>query len=300
MKRKSIKSTFFALGTKVETIIVASSKKEQARARVDIRKIKNLFREKQRVFCRFNTRSELSRLNGNLEVWQEVSPDMLYLSKRALFYHKESNGFYDPRVIEYLEKMGYRKHELAGGKSLSKFQKTGNLARDLKVRGNKIYLARRMDFSGIAKGYIIDQATELLKKRGWKNFFVNVNGDAYASGRNHGGEEWKLPIEGARDKKAFLLLSDEAVATSGVIKKYWKFRGKKVHHLVNPKYPGRFSFEVRSVVVISKKAEWADGRAKVLVLMGLKKGLAFAKKKNLQAFFVDKQGKIILTSDVGN
>lgn len=294
MKRKSIKSTFFALGTKVETVIVAASKKEQAGARVDIRKIKNLFRKKQRVFCRFNSRSELSRLNRNLEVWQEVSPDMLYLSKRALFYHKESNGLYDPRVIEYLEKMGYRKHESAGRKSLNKFRKTGNLARDLKVRGNKIYLARRMDFSGIAKGYIIDEAAKLLKKRGWKNFFINVNGDAYVSGRNHRGEEWKLPIEGARDKKAFLLLSDKAIATSGVIKKYWKFRGKKVHHLINPKYPNIFSFEIRSVVIVNKKAEWADGRAKVLILMGTKKGLAFAKKKKLQAIFVDKKGKLIL------
>lgn len=298
MKRKSIKSTFFALGTKVETIIVVASKKEQARARIDIRKIKNLFRRKQRVFCRFNARSELSRLNGNLEVWQEVSPDMLYLSKRALFYHKESNGLYDPRVIECLEKMDYRKHESAGGKSLNKFRKTGNLARDLKVRGNKIYLARRMDFSGIAKGYIIDRATEFLKKRGWKNFFINVNGDAYVSGRNHRGEEWKLPIEGARDKKAFLLLSDKAIATSGVIKKYWKFRGKKVHHLVNPKYPDHFSFEVRSVVVINKKTEWADGRAKILVLMGLKKGFQHAKKKKLKAFFIDKRGKVIPTFSV--
>ncbi len=298
MKRKSIKSTFFALGTEVEIIIVVISKKEQVGARVDIRKIKNLFRKKQRVFCRFDTRSELSRLNGNLEVWQKVSPDMLYLSKRALFYHKESNGLYDPRVIEYLEKMGYRKHESAGGKSLNKFQKVGNLARDLKVRGNKIYLACRMDFSGIAKGYIIDQATSFLKERGWKNFFINVNGDAYASGRNQGREKWKLPIEGARDKKAFLLLSNEAVATSGVIKKYWKFRSKKVHHLVNPKNPGKFSFEIRSVLVLHKKAEWADGRAKILVLLGFKKGFQHAKKKKLKAFFVDKRGKVIPTFSV--
>jgi len=292
---KIIRGKFRALGTEIIVKIVGKSRKEINSAKRDIKRIEDIFLAKQKIFCRFNPESELSRLNGNLEAWQEVSPDMLYLSKRALFYHKESNGLYDPRVIEYLEKMGYRKHESAGGKSLNKFQKRGNLARDLKVRGNKIYLARRMDFSGIAKGYIIDQAAKFLKKMGWKNFFINVNGDAYAAGLNANGKKWELPIEGARDKKAAIYVSNQGVATSGVIKKHWRHKGKNVHHLINPKNPGKFSFEIRSVLVIHKKTEWADGRAKVLVLKGLGKGFQYAKRKKLKAIFVNKKGKMIPT-----
>ncbi len=89
-----------------------------------------------------------------------------------------------------------------------------------------------------------------------------------------------------------MYISNEGVATSGVIKKQWKHKGKNVHHLVNPWNPQKFSFELRSVIVIHKKTEWADGRAKVLLLLGLKRGLAHAKKKKLKTIFVDKWGKI--------
>jgi thiamine biosynthesis lipoprotein ApbE len=119
-----------------------------------------------------------------------------------------------------------------------------------------------------------------------------LNGDAFAAGRDANGEKWKLPIEGARDKNAAVYISNQGAATSGVIKRQWKHNGKNVHHLVNPKNPDKFSFGIRAVVVVHKKTEWADGRAKVLVLMGLKKGLAHAKKKKLKAMFVDREGII--------
>ena len=225
---------------------------------------------------------------------------MIYLAKRALLYYIESGGLYDPRIIDVLENIGYKSDKTKTEKLKPKPEKFKKLPVDLRIEQNKIFFSRRMDFTGIAKGRIIDQAAEFLRKRDWKNFFINVNGDAYAAGRNAKGEKWKLPIEGARNKNDVVHISNQGVATSGVMKKHWKYKGKNVHHLVNPRNPGKFSFELRSVLVIHKKAEWADGRAKVLVLMGAKKGLAFAKKKKLKAIFVDKKGKIIPASDVGN
>jgi len=132
-----------------------------------------------------------------------------------------------------------------------------------------------------------------LKKRGWRNFFINVNGDAFAAGRDTSGDKWRLSIEGARDKNAFVYISDQGAATSGVIKRQWKHKGKNVHHLVNPKNPGKFSLKTKSAIVVHKKTEWADGRAKILVLLGKEKGLAFAKRKKLNALFVDNREKII-------
>lgn len=235
-------------------------------------------------------------MNKNLGMWQNVSPDMIYLAKRALFYHRESGGLYDPRIIDILENIGYKSKNIENKDSKPAKNKPKNLSADLKIKRNKIFFGRRMDFSGIAKGYIIDQVAEFLKSRSWKNFFINAGGDAFAAGRNKKGEKWKLPIEGARDKNAAVCISNQGIATSGVIKKKWKHKGKNVHHLVNPRNPEKFSFEIRSVLVFHKKTEWADGRAKVLVLMGMKKGIAFAKKKKLKAIFVDREGKNICES----
>ena len=293
------KSDFHVLGTDVNIRIVCNNKTEKEKAKNDLKKAKNIFFPKEKIFSRFDTKSELCRLNRNLGVWQKASPDMLYLAGRALFYYRESGGLYDPRIIDILENIGYKNKGLAAGKSILKSEKFPKLSADLKIKQNKIFFGHRMDFSGIAKGYIIDQAAEFLKKRGWKNFFINAGGDGYAAGRNAKGEKWKLPIEGALGKDAVVRISNRGVATSGVIKKQWKHKGKDVHHLVNPKKPDKFSFEIRSVLVFHKKTEWADGRAKVLVLMGMKKGLAFAKKKRLKAIFVDKKGEIFQHSMLG-
>ena len=58
-----------------------------------------------------------------------------------------------------------------------------------------------MDFSGIAKGYITDEAAAYSKKRGWKNFLVDSGGDIYAAGQNHRRERWRIAIEGVPEKK---------------------------------------------------------------------------------------------------
>lgn len=290
---KKITKKFKALGTEVKISLVTDSAGKIIRAKRDIETVERIFSAKQEIFCRFNPESELSKLNRNLGIWRKASPDMVYLAKRALFYHRESGGLYDPRIIDVLENIGYKSKNIGNKNPESVSRKLKNFSIDLKTKQNRIFLGHRMDFSGIAKGYIIDQAAEFLRKRGWKNFFINVNGDAYAAGFDMKGEKWKLPIEGARDKNAAVYISNQAVATSGVIKKQWKHKGKNVHHLINPKNTEKFSFEIKSVLVLHKKAEWADGRAKVLVLMGAKKGLAFAKKKKLNAIFVDKRGKII-------
>jgi thiamine biosynthesis lipoprotein len=283
---------FKALGTLVEIRIVCKNKARTKKARADVRKAKEIFLSKQKIFSRFDSKSELSKLNRRPGIWQKTSPDIAYLAGRALFYNRESGGLYDPRIIDVLENIGY-KSENTAHRALNMAGMTKNLSVDLRIKENKVFFGRRMDFSGIAKGYIIDQAAQFLKKRGWKNFFINAGGDAYAAGLDTDGKKWKLPIEGARDKGAAIRISNRGAATSGVMKKCWKYRGKNVHHLVNPKNPEKFSFDIKTVLVIHKKTEWADGRAKVLVLAGKKEGLARAKQMKLKAIFVDKFGNLI-------
>lgn len=292
MKKSILHSNFYALGTQVHTWIVSEGENQAKKAQRDIQKAKDIFSAKQKIYCRFSPESELSRLNRNLGIWRKASTDMVYLAKRALFYNRESEGIYDPRIIDVLENIGYKSDKMVVKKLAPGSKRYKNLSADLKIKNNKIFFGRRMDFSGIAKGHIVDQAAEFLRKRGWKNFFINVNGDAYAAGLGPDRKKWKLPIEGARDNNVAVYISNQGAATSGVIKRQWKHKGKNVHHLVNPKNPEKFSFELRSVIVIHKKTEWADGRAKVLVLLGLKQGLVHAKKKRLEAIFVGEKGKL--------
>jgi thiamine biosynthesis lipoprotein len=300
MKKVEFQSDFKSLGTDINIQIVLENKEEASRAKKDANEIRELFSAKEKIFSRFNPESELNRLNKNLGVCQKASPDILYLSRRALYYNKMSGGLYDPRIIEVLEQIGYNKDFKA--KDFSKMDlppvfsatKTG-LSHDLKIEKDKVIFARRMDFSGIAKGYITDCAAEFLKKQGWKNFLVDSGGDMRIIGKNADGEKWRIEIEGIPEKKLMLELSEVGIATSGISRKKWQINGKKFHHLVNPKNPNHFSYELRMVSVVAKNTENADGRAKTLVLMGKQRGLEFAKKNKIAAVFLDYRGDVFLS-----
>jgi thiamine biosynthesis lipoprotein len=154
-----------------------------------------------------------------------------------------------------------------------------------------------MDFSGIAKGYIVDQAAKFLKDNGWKNFLVDAGGDMNISGTNDEEKKWRIAVEGVPEEKLMLEISGKGIATSGISRKKWQIKGKKFHHLVNPNDPNNFSYEMRTVSVIAQNTENADGRAKTLVLMGKEKGLEFAKENKIAAIFLDYKGNIFVSPE---
>ncbi|MCX6762162.1 MAG: FAD:protein FMN transferase, partial [Candidatus Moranbacteria bacterium] len=80
-------------------------------------------------------------------------------------------------------------------------------------------------------------------------------------------------------------------------RKKWQIEGKNFHHLVNPKNPNEFSYEIRTVSVIAENTENADGRAKTLVLMGKEEGFKFAKKNKIAAIFLDYKGNIFISPE---
>ena len=304
MKQDSQVLDFKALGTdvRIEIILGIISCEKKEKAQDDLEKAKNIFFAKEKIFSRFDSDSELSKLNKNTSIWQKASSDMLYLAGRALYYNDISGGLYDPRVIEVLEKIGYdkdfKKKDFSKIELPSDFSSVKNaLSDDLKVKNNKIFFARRMDFSGIAKGYIVDRAAEFLKSRKWKNFLADAGGDMMISGMNSEGKKWRIAVEGVPEEKLMLEITNAGIATSGISRKKWQIEGKKFHHLVNPKRPNEFSYELRTVSVIAQNTENADGRAKTLVLMGKERGLQFAKENKIAAILLDYKGNVLVSPE---
>jgi thiamine biosynthesis lipoprotein len=154
-----------------------------------------------------------------------------------------------------------------------------------------------MDFSGIAKGYITDRGVLFLRKRGWKNFLLDSGGDMFAVGTDQFREKWKIGLEGISEKQFFLDIQNQAVATSGVTRRKWEKNKKRYHHIINPKNPCEFSFDLRSVTVIEETTEKADVLAKVLFLMNKKEGLEFSRAKKIKSFFLDYRGNLYLSPE---
>jgi thiamine biosynthesis lipoprotein len=298
---------FRAMGTDVSIeIAVGFGHLEPKGTLSALQEVKEIFTENEKIFSRFDSESELSKINSNLNKKIVVSEKMFEVLELCLKFNKISNGYFDPRVIGVLEKIGYDKdfknNDLNTKETkeieIEKFE--NDLQKDLILDAEKktILARKRIDTTGIAKGYTVDEAAQFLKKEGFQNFVVDAGGDMFAQGLNIDGQYWTIGVEGAPDDKVVLKLQKEGIATSGISRKRWILGDKKVHHLINPKDPENFSYDIKTVTVIDTKTVEADGRAKTLVLMGKERGLEFANKNNIKALFLDYRGNVYLSNEI--
>lgn len=299
---KKIKNNFRAMGTDISVEIIVDKADMVDSAEKDMQTVKNIFAKNEKIFSRFLPDSELSKINSNLGREIKVSREMFEVLKLCLEFNEVSWGYFDPRIIGNLEKIGYDRNFREMGEireigEISPEGISGRLEDDLILDSEKsiAIFKKRMDTTGIVKGYTVDEAADFLKREGWQNFLIDAGGDMFVQGFNKEGEDWRIGIEGLEDEKIMLKLHNQGIATSGISRKKWEAGGKKFHHLINPMDPENFSCDLKTVTVIKEKTVEADGRAKVLFLMGKEKGLEFANSHNLKALFLDYKNNVYLS-----
>ncbi len=299
----SLERGFRALGTDIHIQIVINDIEDERKASENIARLEKLYKEKERILSRFDSHSEISLLNNNLGKFIDSSEDIIYLAKKSLEYYKKSDGLFDPRILETLEEVGYKKDfkENAFDEEIKKIKKNNqlrDLSEDFKIDDDKVSFSKKMDFAGIAKGYITDKAVEFLRGRGWKNFLIDSGGDIFASGVNREGEIWGISLEGSEDENEVLVnIMDKGIATSGITRKTWNIKDGRVHHIINPKENNNFKFDLKSVTVIADKTEEADVMAKVLFLMGSDEGMKYSNKKGIRSAFLLENGELMLSKN---
>jgi thiamine biosynthesis lipoprotein len=163
----------------------------------------------------------------------------------------------------------------------------------------------KIGLGGIAKGYALSRAAQMLRDRGLQSFMILGGGQVLAAGerREDGGRPWRVGIRdprgGQQDYFAVLDVVNKSVSTSGDYERYFIADGVRYHHILDPRtgWPAR---GLRSVTVISPDAVLADGLSTGIMVMGPEKGLALAERlKNVEAVLVDDHGKVETTSGLG-
>ena len=181
------------------------------------------------------------------------------------------------------------------------------------IRGNMLLKSSpcvKIDLNGIAQGYSIDVVADFLKKKGVKNYLVEIGGEVTAMGNRYPqNEPMRVGIESPPDEQSpssdiykIIPLENGALTTSGNTRKVHMVGGKRVSHLIDPFTGYPFSNELLSVSVLAKDGITADGYDNALMGMGLKKALAFMKRHpEMQAYFIytDPGGAMRDTATVG-
>lgn len=154
-----------------------------------------------------------------------------------------------------------------------------------------------LDYGGVAKGYAIDKAINILKKHGIENAIVNAGGDLRSIG-SKGDKNWKVAIRKPNSEDVLAVISvqgDESIFTSGNYERYKEFNGKRYAHIIDPK-TGYGVEEIVSATVVTDNGTKADAAATALIVAGTKSWQKVAQSMNLdQVLMIKSDGMCVAT-----
>lgn len=171
----------------------------------------------------------------------------------------------------------------------------------LNISDETISFARegvRINLGGIAKGYAVEKAVDVLRDAGIQYASVSAGGDSRLLGDRR-GEPWVVGIQDPRNERGMavkLPLEDEAVSTSGDYERYFEENGVRYHHIIKPS-TGKSADSVQSVTIVGPDAMTTDALSTSVFVMGVDEGLALIEKMDgYDAVIIDSRRKMHYSS----
>jgi len=292
-----------AMGTVIEITLIGDDEEAANKAALQA------FQEIKRIeilMSRFLGSSDVTRINRSAGVeWVKVSPESAEVIKKAKEISELSEGGFDITVgplTELWRKAREKKIPPPGEEVKEKLDLVNFKNIEMDQEG-RVFLKKKdmaIDLGGIAKGYGVDRAFDVLRSLGYKKLIVNAGGDLRAGGLKD-NQPWSIGIQNPRESKKILTrisVSDMAVATSGDYERFFIYEGKRYHHIFNPK--NGFPTEgCQSVTIVTKDCITADALATAVFVLGPEKGYSLCQKLDgVDCLIVDKEGKIIISPNL--
>ena len=245
--------------------------------------------------------SELSFINNNAALSAvEVSDELHYLIRRSIYFSEISQGAFDITYASLGYAYDYRNKQQPGDRFVA--QKLPAIdyrhieLSDQRVRFNNNSV--RIDLGGIAKGYAVDRAIDLLQACDIKQAMVSAGGDSRIIGDRH-GRPWVIGIQHPRKPDGIALrlpLNDSAISTSGDYERFFIENGERIHHIINPA-TGRSSKASWSATVTGPDATTTDALSTTIFILGAVDGLALIESlEGFDAIIIDSHGKVHYSS----
>lgn len=233
----------------------------------------------ERMLTRFSDTSDVGRVNRHAaREAVVVSEETARVIEAGLEWAVATGGAFDPSVGAIVELWDVtHRHEPPPERAVRRlagrgFYRSVDLGR---VRGGvAVRLSDpevRIDLGGIAVGYGVDRAVQVLRDWGIRRGLVNVGGDIYAMGASEDGDPWRIGVRSADDPAKLVgdvALEDAAVTTSGDYFQYFEYGGRRYHHLMDPASAAPAQAPWHSVTVRADGCMTADAAATAAFVLG--------------------------------
>ena len=158
-----------------------------------------------------------------------------------------------------------------------------------------------ISFNAIGKGFAADCVKQMWIKMGVENGVINASGDLTVLGKKANGDLWKIGIGNPDQPEkvlCYLSVENASVATSGDYEQFFVNNGIRYAHTIDPK-TGKPVTGIKSVTVVSPRAELSDALATAVFVMGIKTGIHFIDQlPQTHCLIVDDQNQISHSSDL--
>ena len=236
-----------------------------------------------------------------------VDPDVFELLQWAVGLNHETDGALDITAGPLSEVWGFSRRE---GKIPDQQQLDEALTRvgcdklELDAENQTVRFTvpgMQINLGAIGKGYALDRASAILMDQGIEHFMIHggqssivAQGSALtADGRSTG---WTVGVHDPtrHDRRlAEIRLFDRAIGTSGSEKQFFRYQGRRLGHVLDPR-TGWPAEGLLSATVVAPTAALADGLSTALFVLGEEKGTALCDcRGDVAVLLVDTKGNHI-------
>jgi thiamine biosynthesis lipoprotein len=240
-----------------------------------------------RQLSNYSETSELTYLNRNAARAEITCEKELFeLLKLSLDYSRATEGAFDITVGPLMKAWGFFKGQgrVPEAKELAAVMASvgyGHVKLDDAKRSIRFDReGLELDLGGIAKGYAVDKAAEVLRASGITSALITSGTSSFcASCTPRGQSSWKVEVSDPTNRSRQVMtleLKDQSISTSGCHEKSFEIGEKIYCHIMNPRtgYPVE---GILSVTIITPRGVEAEVFSKALMVLGVGKARSFLK-----------------------
>jgi thiamine biosynthesis lipoprotein len=244
--------------------------------------------------------SDLMRLNvASPAAWVDVGSELVEVLTIANEVTAASGGAFDIGVGEAVAAWGFgpaqgRADETAIRAALGR-RLHAEIECDPQGGRARRMNARRLDLSGIAKGFAVDRMADVLRAHGVLGFLAALDGEIVADRVRPDGRPWAVALEepdpARRGARGVIEATNCAIATSGDYRHRIRLGADWLSHTMDPRSGGPIRNRLASVTVLAADCARADAWATALMVLGETDGPALARSRGLEAIFLVREGR---------
>jgi len=292
------------------TITVSGRNQSQVEGAVDAA-FQELYRIEE-LADRYMPESEISRVNASAAAGPVVvSDDLWEMFASGIELYEASGGLFDITVgplVDVWDVIGRGERGDAPPTDEEIKQAMELVGSDklvLDEADHSVFYTREgmiVDLGGLAKGYALDRAEEVLISRGMDSGIIDMISTSLTFGdkpESVGGPDWQIAISNPREGDflaTFSFPGRRYISTSGDNQRFFEYEGTRYHHIIDPRtgYPARGAIAV--TVLGAKNGVWADAMSTAAFIMGYPEGLDWVESLDgSEALMVDSQGIVHVT-----